>query len=168
MKKLGLAMFLAAICLAFGCAKKQVKSEPAPQPVAVKDTRPTKPVPVVLPPKKEEPQVKTPTAMELYAQRYAKLPKTHKVVKGECLWWIAEYKQIYNDPFMWPLIYKANRDQIKNPDLIYPNQVFTIPREFSLQELKASRKMAGAPRPYLPPKDANLPVNLRQELGWSF
>ena len=29
--------------------------------------------------------------------------------------------------FAWPIIYKANRDQIKDPDLIYPKQVFKIP-----------------------------------------
>jgi len=53
----------------------------------------------------------------------------HVVIKGETLWWIAEYKQVYGDPFQWPLIYKANRSQIKDPDLIYPDQVFKIARE---------------------------------------
>jgi nucleoid-associated protein YgaU len=52
----------------------------------------------------------------------------HVVIKGETLWWIAEYKQVYDDPFQWPLIYKANRSQIKDPDLIYPDQVFKIER----------------------------------------
>jgi len=55
-------------------------------------------------------------------------PTEHVVIKGETLWWIAEYKQIYNDPFQWPLIYKANRDKIRDPDLIYPDQVFAITR----------------------------------------
>lgn len=58
----------------------------------------------------------------------------HVVIKGETLWWIAEYKQVYGDPFQWPLIYKANRSQIKDPDLIYPDQVFTIVREPELTE----------------------------------
>jgi len=53
----------------------------------------------------------------------------HVVIKGETLWWIAEYKQVYDDPFKWPLIYKANRSQIKDPDLIYPDQVFKIARK---------------------------------------
>ena len=55
-------------------------------------------------------------------------PTEHVVIKGETLWWIAEYKQIYDDPFQWPLIFKANRDKIKDPDLIYPDQVFQITR----------------------------------------
>ncbi len=55
-------------------------------------------------------------------------PTNHIVIKGETLWWIAEYKQVYDDPFQWPLIYKANRNQIKDPDLIFPDQNFEIPR----------------------------------------
>lgn len=52
----------------------------------------------------------------------------HTVVKGECLWYIAGYKNIYGDPTQWPLIYRANKDKIKNPDIIYPGQVLRIPR----------------------------------------
>ena len=55
-------------------------------------------------------------------------PGYHTVVKGECLWYIAGYDHIYGNPLQWPLIYKANKDKIKNPDLIYPGQVFLIPR----------------------------------------
>jgi tetratricopeptide (TPR) repeat protein len=56
-------------------------------------------------------------------------PTNHVVIKGETLWWIAEYKQIYDDPFQWPVIYRANRNKIRDPDLIYPDQNFVIPRE---------------------------------------
>ena len=52
---------------------------------------------------------------------------TYTVVKGDCLWNIAKKKEHYANPFAWPIIYKANRDQIKNPDLIYPKQMFKIP-----------------------------------------
>lgn len=51
----------------------------------------------------------------------------YTVVKGDCLWNIAKKKEYYGNGFAWPVIYKANRDQIKNPDLIYPKQVFKIP-----------------------------------------
>jgi len=54
---------------------------------------------------------------------------THTVVKGECLWIIAGYPRIYGNPLQWPIIFQANRDRIKNPDLIYPGQVFIIPRD---------------------------------------
>ncbi len=56
-------------------------------------------------------------------------PSTHTVVKGECLWIISGYDRIYGNPLKWPLIYKANKDRIKHPDLIYPGQVFIIPRD---------------------------------------
>jgi len=60
-----------------------------------------------------------------------KIMKTYTVrlipKRRDCLWRIAEYKFIYGDPWKWPIIYKANKDQIKDPDLIYPGQVFDIP-----------------------------------------
>ena len=51
----------------------------------------------------------------------------YSVVKGDCLWNISKKKDIYANPFAWPIIYKANRDQIKNPDLIFPKQNFKVP-----------------------------------------
>ena len=45
--------------------------------------------------------------------------------KRDCLWRIAG--KVYNDARLWPLIYMANRDQIKDPDLIFPGQQFVIP-----------------------------------------
>ncbi|MGB5529403.1 MAG: LysM peptidoglycan-binding domain-containing protein [Ignavibacteriaceae bacterium] len=52
---------------------------------------------------------------------------SYKVVRGDCLWNIAKKKEHYGNAFAWPVIYKANRDKIKNPDLIYPDQTFSIP-----------------------------------------
>jgi LysM repeat protein len=52
----------------------------------------------------------------------------YEVVKGDCLWNISKKSEIYNDPFAWTRIYNANKNIIKNPDLIFPNQVFTIPK----------------------------------------
>jgi len=34
------------------------------------------------------------------------------------------------NPFMWPLIYWANKEQIKDPDLIFPGQIFKIRKYF--------------------------------------
>ncbi|MEO0185274.1 MAG: LysM peptidoglycan-binding domain-containing protein [candidate division WOR-3 bacterium] len=36
---------------------------------------------------------------------------------------------IYSDAKKWPEIYEANKDKIKDPDLIYPKQVLTIPHD---------------------------------------
>lgn len=51
----------------------------------------------------------------------------YTVVRGDNLWNIAKKPEHYGNGFAWPKIYNANRDQIKNPDLIYPKQVFKIP-----------------------------------------
>ncbi len=58
------------------------------------------------------------------------LPTSYSVVRGDCLWNISGQEQIYADPLKWPRIYRANRDQIKDPDLIYPDQVLDIPRSW--------------------------------------
>jgi peptidoglycan hydrolase CwlO-like protein len=52
---------------------------------------------------------------------------SYKVVTGDCLWNIAKKKEHYGNGFAWPVIYQANREKIKNPDLIYPDQDFAIP-----------------------------------------
>jgi len=57
-----------------------------------------------------------------------RFPEEYTVVRGDCLWNIAKKDYIYNDPFKWPRIYEANKDKIKDPDLIYPDQVFRIIR----------------------------------------
>ena len=44
---------------------------------------------------------------------------------GDHLWKIA--RQRYGSGFQFTLIYEANQDQIRDPDLIYPGQVFTLP-----------------------------------------
>ncbi|HQJ40423.1 MAG TPA: hypothetical protein PK449_02575 [Exilispira sp.] len=47
--------------------------------------------------------------------------------RRDCLWRIAGYPFIYNNPYLWPLIWIANLDIITNPDLIFPGQVLIIP-----------------------------------------
>lgn len=51
----------------------------------------------------------------------------YNVVRGDHLWGIAKKKEHYGNGHAWPNIYNANRDQIKNPDLIYPKQVLKVP-----------------------------------------
>jgi len=50
---------------------------------------------------------------------------TYTVKKGDCLWNIA--KKLYGNGAMYTKIYDANKDKITNPNLIYPDQVLTIP-----------------------------------------
>ena len=51
--------------------------------------------------------------------------KTYTVKSGDTLSKIAQRE--YGDASQWRRIYEANRSEIKNPDLIYPGQSFTIP-----------------------------------------
>ena len=51
----------------------------------------------------------------------------YTVVSGDNLWNISGKESIYGNPYQWPLIFKANSTQIKDADLIYSGQVFTIP-----------------------------------------
>ena len=52
-------------------------------------------------------------------------PDTYTVVKGDTLSKIA--KQVYGNAGQWKRIYEANKEVIKNPDMIYPGQTFKIP-----------------------------------------
>ncbi len=53
-------------------------------------------------------------------------PGTFVIVQpGNSLWRLA--RRTYGSGFQYAVIFEANRDQIKDPDLIYPGQVFTMP-----------------------------------------
>lgn len=47
----------------------------------------------------------------------------------DCLWNIAGRDEILGDPNLWPKLWQANRDEIRNPDIIYPGQELEIPRK---------------------------------------
>ena len=51
----------------------------------------------------------------------------YREVATDCLWRISEMSRIFDNPFMWPKIWRANRRIIQNPDLIYPGQILAIP-----------------------------------------
>ena len=50
----------------------------------------------------------------------------HRVRSGETLSEIAA--RTLGDSSLWPAIYEANRDQIKDPARVYPGQRLTIPQ----------------------------------------
>jgi hypothetical protein len=91
-----------------GCGGKQ-EVQPEPQPV---------------------PEV-TPEPTPVQDQRYS-------VVRGDTLWDIAGMADIYGDNFQWPLIFKANRDQIEDPDIIEIGQEFAISRSWSQEEINTA------------------------------
>jgi len=65
---------------------------------------------------------------------FAPLPATYTVRlipnRRDCLWRIAEYPFIYNNPLKWKVLYDANKSTFKdpsNPDLIFPGQILDVP-----------------------------------------
>ena len=53
-------------------------------------------------------------------------PVTITVQPGLTLWAIAE--QNFGDGAMYVQVFEANKDMIRDPNLIYPGQVFNIPK----------------------------------------
>jgi nucleoid-associated protein YgaU len=76
--------------------------------------------------------------------------ESYQVVKHDTLWDIAGKAGVYNDSFQWPLIFKANRDTIQDPDLIYPKQDFKIEKGLSIEEQQRARKLASDTPKYVP------------------
>jgi hypothetical protein len=55
------------------------------------------------------------------------LPSESAVIvqPGNSLWRIS--RRIYGEGIRFSVIYQANRDQIRSPELIYPGQIFIVP-----------------------------------------
>lgn len=73
--------------------------------------------------KREAPEVLNPPEADLPAQSVPVRAVT--VQTGDTLWAISNER--YGDGVLYVRVFEANRDNIRDPDLIYPGQVFTIP-----------------------------------------
>jgi len=98
----------------------------------------------------------------LYEQLQAKAaqakPKieTYTVAKGDYLWKIAKKPNIYSDPYQWMRIYSFNREDIKNPNLIFAKQILKIHRQvekgqYLVKKGDFLRKISGLPEVYNDP-----------------
>ncbi|MDZ7626852.1 MAG: Ig-like domain-containing protein [Parvularculaceae bacterium] len=54
------------------------------------------------------------------------------VQPGNSLWRIA--RRVYGRGVQYTVIYEANADQIRDPDLIYPGQIFEVPKDAAPEE----------------------------------
>jgi hypothetical protein len=72
----------------------------------------------------------------------------YTVQHGDTLWDIAARPTIYHDRWLWPLLYKANRNHVSDPDLIFPQQVLTVPRDASQEETATAAQRARTRGPW--------------------
>jgi hypothetical protein len=134
----GLMLGLAALVLATGCAKRQ-QQEPEATPT----------------PNQMEASFLTPTVAPT---EVAPLPtpeptprrNSYIVRKGDTLWDISGDASILGDNFRWPLLFKANRDQIIDPDLIEPAQDLTWKSNYNTSEISDAAAKAKETPPYVP------------------
>ncbi|WP_243913007.1 LysM peptidoglycan-binding domain-containing protein [Methylobacterium sp. J-078] len=64
--------------------------------------------------------------------------RTARIERGDSLWAIS--RRTYGEGDRYTAIYDANQDQIRDPDLIYPGQVFVLPSEDSVDAVKDGKR----------------------------
>ncbi|TDE40826.1 LysM peptidoglycan-binding domain-containing protein [Antarcticimicrobium sediminis] len=76
--------------------------------------------------KREPPEALRLPAPDTSATNGAPAIRAVTVQKGDTLWAISRDR--YGEGLLYVRVFEANRDRIRDPDLIYPGQVFNIPR----------------------------------------
>ena len=124
---------LAGASIVFGCAKRGTQEAvPTPTPGAM------------------DAMYATPTVEALPTPAPTKAPNSYIVQKGDSLWAISQEPRVMGESFRWPLLFKANRDQIIDPDLIEPAQDLTWKDSYTLQEVEDAVGKAKETPPYVP------------------
>jgi len=103
----------------------------------------------------------------------ADAPDQHTVKAGDTLWDISQL--FLKSPWRWPELWGMNRDQIRNPHLIYPGQVLLLVKSDGRARLQLAQGVCGgaagdavklSPRMRIASLDANpitaIPLNLIQ------
>lgn len=73
--------------------------------------------------------------------RIAKL--VYEVVSGDTLWGIAARPEIYDNGFLWPLIFNANRQRLATPASLMAGMDLTIPRNPTVDETYEALRTSG-------------------------
>jgi LysM repeat protein len=72
----------------------------------------------------------------------ANAPDSHTVVPGDTLWDISSL--FLKSPWRWPELWGMNRDQIRNPHLIYPGQVLLLVKVDGRARLQLAQGVGGS------------------------
>jgi hypothetical protein len=80
-------------------------------------------------------------------------PERHVVVRGDTLWGISS--KFLKDPFRWPELWGMNKDEVKNPHLIFPGQILILDLSGGDPRLKIGSMVKLGPqvRVEVPPKE---------------
>lgn len=68
-------------------------------------------------------------------------PDSHTVVAGDTLWDISQL--FLKSPWRWPELWGMNRDQIRNPHLIYPGQILHLVKVDGRARLQLGQRIGG-------------------------
>jgi LysM repeat protein len=74
-------------------------------------------------------------------------PESYTIKRGDTLWALSN--MYLTSPWRWPELWGMNKDQIRNPHLIYPGQVLVLVKEGG----RARLQLAGAGGPSTPDRD---------------
>lgn len=66
-------------------------------------------------------------------------PDSHVVVPGDTLWGISG--KFLKEPWRWPEVWRLNREEIRNPHLIYPGQIVVLDRSGASPTLKLGKRI---------------------------
>lgn len=92
--------------------------------------------------RKAEEEARRKAGEEVRKSTEARMFTEYQVGGNDNLASIAALVGVYGDPMLWPLLYQANRDQIKDPTQIYVGQVLKIPRGLLASDLDSARQKA--------------------------
>ncbi|HEY1453522.1 MAG TPA: Ig-like domain-containing protein [Roseiarcus sp.] len=93
-----------------------------PAPVETRAPATSSPAPTIAPAAASAGQPSAPLAADVVVD----LVQTALVRPGHTLWALSQ--NYYGDPTRYPVIYEANKWEIHNPNLIYPGEVFVVPK----------------------------------------